>query len=516
MNHSSRTYKAINNVKFAVICQVLYFVLSFICRTIFIKLLGAEYLGINGLFGNILNILSLAELGFEEALIYRMYKPIAENDQEKIKTWVEFCRKMFWVVSLIVTAIGLSLIPFLKYLVQTPQVKDSVIVLYLMFLVNSLTSYLFVYRYTIFLADQKNYVVNIYRLIFNIVMNIAQIIALFITHNYIVYLALMITCNLLNNIFCSRKAAKDYPFLKEKEIQPITKEEKKRLWIDIKGTAIQKVGAMIFEQTDYIMISILLGIKYIGYVSNYLILINIVNGAIGQVIGSISSSVGNLHVLEDEEKKLNAFNKIYLINSWIYGFIGAGFMLLLNQFVGEIWLSPEYLLSTGVVYALVIKFYMNGVHFSAHIFRKSMGYFSQFRWVPMLASIANIILEIVLFKKFGLIGIFVAPILVRSLIVEPVDIYVTYKNGFKASFAKYYLRHLGYDALYILLFLAISFVSTYISFGGVPEFLLKIVLTTLVFNGVMILIFYRTKMFKELLAKIKLSMNKRIKNADVT
>jgi len=502
MNQDSRTYKAFNNVKFAFICQVLYFVLSFICRTIFIKLLGAEYLGINGLFGNILNLLSLAELGFEQALIYRMYQPLATNDKEKIKVWLDFCRKMFWYVSLIVTVIGLSIIPFLKYLVQTPQVRENVILLYLLFLINSMTSYIFVYRYTLLIADQKGYIVNIYRLVFNIIMNISQIIALLITHNYIVYLLIMITCNLLNNLFCSRKATREYPFLKEKDIRPITKEEKILLWRDIKSTALIKVGSMIYEQTDYIMISILLGVVYIGYISNYLILINIINGAIGQVIGSISASIGNLHVLENEKKKLDAFNTVYFINAWIYGFFSVGFMLLLNEFIGDIWLSPEYLLTIGVVYALIIKFYLNGVHFTTHIFRKSMGFFTQLRWVPLLAAILNIILEILLFKRFGLVGIFIAPILTRTLIVEPVDVYVTYKNGFKTKIIQYYLRHLGYDALFVLLFLVINFINSLIAIEGIPGFFLGILLATVVFNGMMILIFHRTKMFRELMKKL--------------
>jgi O-antigen/teichoic acid export membrane protein len=509
MNSSSRTYKALNNVKFSFICQVLYFVLSFVCRTIFIKLLGAEYLGINGLFGNILNILSLAELGFEEALIFRMYQPLATNDREKVKVWLEFCRKMFWYVSIIVGIVGLSIIPFLKYLVQTPQVRESVTLLYLLFLFNSMTSYIYVYRCSLLIADQKSYIVNIYKLIFNIIMNISQIIALILTHNYIVYLLIMIFCNLLNNIFCSRKVTKEYPFLKDRDIKPLAKDEKKKLWVDIKSTALTKVGSMIYEQTDYIMISILLGIVYIGYISNYLIFINIINGAIGQVIGSISASIGNLNVLENEKKKLDAFNKIFFINSWIYGFISVGFMLFLNRFIGEIWLSAEYLLTIGVVYALIIKFYLNGVHFTAHIFRKSMGFFSQLRWVPLAAAVLNIILEVILFKKFGLIGIFVAPVLTRTFIVEPVDVYVTYKNGFKANMAQYYLRHLGYDALFVLLFLVIQLLYSFVKIKGVPGFLLGLLLTTVVFNGTMILIFHRTRMFKELLQRFKTNIVKR-------
>ncbi|NLO37239.1 MAG: hypothetical protein GX112_12940 [Clostridiaceae bacterium] len=512
MNRASRTYKALNNMRIAFICQVLYFMLSFICRTIFIRLLGAEYLGINGLFGNIFNILSLAELGFEEALIYRMYQPIAMNDTEKIKMWIDFCRKMFRVVLIVVAGLGLSIIPFLKYLVQTPQVEESVTLLYVLFLVNSLTSYLFVYRFTIYLADQKSYIVNLFRLIFNILLNVAQIIGLLVTHNYIVYVLLMIASNLLNNVFCSRRATKDYPYLQEKQIMPITIEEKAKLWTDIKSTALQKIGSMIFYQTDYIMISILLGIQYIGYVSNYLLLINTINGAIGQVIGSISASVGNLNVLENEEKKLDAFNKIYFINAWIYGYIGTGFLLLLNKFIGEIWLDPAYLLTTGVMYALVIKFYMNGVHYTAYIFRKSMGYFSQFRWVPLFAAIVNIILEVLLFKRFGLIGLFIAPILIRSLIVEPVDILVTYKNGLKSACVKYYIRHMGYDALFVCLFFIIRFFLSFIKLGGLPGFLIDILFITVVFNGAMVLIFSRTKMFMELWKKLKDSMRKGEKN----
>ncbi len=474
-------------------------ILSFISRTIFIRLLGTDYLGVNGLFSNILTILSFAELGLGNALTYRMYKPIAENDVEKLKTLVGFYKNVYRIVYLIITISGLMVIPFLKYLVKAPGIKENIVLLYILFLANTVSSYFYVYKKSVLIADQRNYIVLIYQQAFNLILNIAQIIMLIITHNYIFYLILMIIFNILNNYFCSKKAEANYPFVKEKVSKPLTYEERKSFFRDVKGLFFQKLGSVILDGTDNIVISAMLNVIYVGFVSNYILLLSAVNSLLNQLVGSLAASIGNVNVSRDINKEQELFKKIYFLNAWIYGFITIGFMLLLNEFMGSIWLGNDYVLPFSIVSVIVLHFYINGIHYPMYVFRISMGYFFQYRIASLIAAALNIVLDIILFYKIGLQGIYLATIISRFFITELADIIVVYKHEFRKNPMHYYFMHFLYDILFVFIALIIKLFISFITSAGIIGFILKICVITIIYNGIMLLIFCRTAMFQDLL-----------------
>lgn len=182
-----RTYSAVKNSTITLGCQFIFLIMSFICRTVFTKTLGAEYLGVSGLFSNILTILSFAELGIGTALVYRMYKPLAENDYKKLKLYVKLYKKIYTIIIIVISIVGIAIIPLLPYLVTAPNVKESITILYILYLLQTIVSYVCVYKKSILIADQKNYIVNLYTQAFNIAMNIAQCIFLVITHDFVIY-----------------------------------------------------------------------------------------------------------------------------------------------------------------------------------------------------------------------------------------------------------------------------------------------------------------------------------------
>jgi O-antigen/teichoic acid export membrane protein len=212
---SSRTENSVRNIIFSFGYQFVTLILSFVNRSIFIITLGVNYLGISGLFSDILQMLSLADLGFGVALTYSMYKPLAEHDYNKLAALTNLYRKVYRIIALVVTIIGLSLVPFLKYLINLKHPIPYITLYYIMYLANTVASYLVVYKTSILTADQKDYILNKYRSIFSVLQTLFMTIFLWITKNYFIYLLVQVIFTYVQNFYCSYIAEKRISFYKK-------------------------------------------------------------------------------------------------------------------------------------------------------------------------------------------------------------------------------------------------------------------------------------------------------------
>ena len=279
----SRTQKVLLNSSVTFGCQIISLILGFVCRTVFTRMLGAEYLGISGLFTNILTILSFAELGIGSALVYRMYEPLAKKDYKKLHLYMELYKRVYNWIIIVIAVVGIILIPVIPFIVSAPDVKESLTLLYVLYLCQTLVSYVLVYKKSILIADQKSYIVNLYYQIFNIAMNIAQCVFLVLTHDFVIYCLLNIVFNLANNVVCSRRAEKEYPFLNEKPEGKLNKDEIESLQKDVKGLLLTKIASTAFSGTDNIFISSFIGIRYVGILSNYTMFSGIINSIMNKI-----------------------------------------------------------------------------------------------------------------------------------------------------------------------------------------------------------------------------------------
>lgn len=257
----SRTENSIRNFRYAAIAQVLNTVISFISRTFFIKILGEQYLGINGLFTNVLTVLSFAELGIGNAIIYSMYKPIAQQDTEKINALMNLYKKCYTTIGIIVLIIGLCLMPFLNFIIkEVPKIPENLHIIYVLYLLNTASSYFFTYRKSIISGYQKEYIINRYKIIFIIIKNILQILFLLITKNFILYLLIQILCTFAENIIVFIKANRLYPFINEYKQSKVKIEEKKSIFKNVRALVLYKFGSVILNGTDSIIISKMVGV----------------------------------------------------------------------------------------------------------------------------------------------------------------------------------------------------------------------------------------------------------------
>ena len=483
----SRTSNAFKNVKISLFVQIINILINFVSRTIFIKMLGSEYLGINGLFTNILTVLSFAELGIGNAIIYSMYKPVAFEEKEKIKSLMDFYKLAYRVIGMIK---------------DTVNVNENIILLYVLFLFNTSISYFFTYKKSIISAYQKEYIINLYKLVFSVVQNVIQIVILILTKNFILYLLIQILCTFLNNLLVSIKADKMYPYLKEKSTTSIKKEEKSKIFSNVKSLVLYKIGSVVLNGTDNIIISAFLGVVYVGLYSNYTMIILALTGIIGQCLSSFTGTVGNLNAVGNEEQKEKVLYQLLFISIIIYGFCSGVIFLFINPFI-DIWVGSEYVLPIAVVLAVVLHFYINGVQFAAYTYRNTMGLFNKGKLAPIIAAIINIVLSIILCKYLGLFGVLIATSIARLLTTTWIDPYLIYKYEISGKLSKYAFKYILYTILVIINIVVCFFILKFIPESNILYLLIKGIIYTIITCLMYYIFFKNTEEFKELVIRFK-------------
>lgn len=497
MSVNSRTGKAIRNTFVTTACQIAYLIASFVCRTIFTEMLGKEYLGVSGLFTNILTILSFAELGMGSALVYRLYAPLANENHERVRLFMRLYRKIYLTIIVVIAGLGIALIPFLDYLVKAPAVKEDLTLLYCLYLTNTIVSYVFVYKKSLLVADQKDYIVSLFTQAFNLVMNVAQCILLVLTHDFVLYCVTGIVCSLLNNIVCSKYVDRHYPYLGRADTGKLSKEDTRGLVKDVKGLLLTKISETTFNGTDNIFISVFIGIEYVGILSNYTLLLTTVNTLMNKVFGSITAIIGNLAVSSDSDKERTeiVLKRMFFLNTAIYGYLCVGMMLLTREFVTEIWLSTEFTLPTLLITLAIAELFLRSIHYPLYITRNAMGLFSQHNWLFLVAAFLNLFLDYLLVRPLGMSGLYIATILCRGL-TYLVDIYVVYRMGFQKSPVKYLFLILQWIA-FLIFVIAVSYQAIIrIPWSGIGGFIVRIFVITVIYGVMFLLLYGRSEEWK--------------------
>lgn len=508
----SRTNSSIVNSAFSMFNQVITFVLQFIVKTIFIHILGSEYLGVNGLFTNIITMLSLVDLGIGIGIPYSLYKPLAEKNTHKIKALMKFYSKLYIIMGIIVLLLGLSLIPWLDFFIEGEHNIENLVLIYALFIINSASSYFFIYKKLLIESDQKSYIVTRITLVFNIALTIAQVFVLVVFKNYILYLIVNIASTILQNIYISHKCNKMYPYITEKVEEKLEKSDYMDIKKNISSLFIYRIGVVLLNGTDNIIISKMLGIVAVGIYSNYLMIVNAVNGILSQIFNAITASVGNLVVTDTRQRSESIFYILNFFNFWLYGVIGICLIALINPFI-NLWIGQEYVLTETTTFIVILNLYILGMQSVTSSYRNAYGLFKQGRYRPIAMVIINIVSSIVLARYIGILGVIIGTLLSRLLTTAWFDPFIVYKYGFQSSPIKYYRRYVLYMICFIILAIGIKQIIELIQ---ITNFFVLILVAAILFiatNLIFFLLFGRTKECQYLyqLAKQKISAIMRYK-----
>ena len=463
-----RTNYSVKNSITSFTNNIITFIVMFVGQTLFIKILGVEYTGLNGLFSNILTLLNLFELGFGSAITYNLYKYIKNNDKETIKSILRFYKKAYNYIAILIFLVGLLFIPFLKYIVKDVSVNININIIYILFLISTISTYLITYKRNLLFASQRNYIINIINIIYVIVLNILQILILFLTKNYYLYLIIKIICILLENIVISIKVNKDYPYILEKNINPIDKKIKQDIFNKIRALVMHKVSGAITKGTDNILISYFFGIKIVGLYTSYNYIISSINKLFSNIVSASRASVGNLLVEGNKEKNYQVFKRISFLNFWITIFTTACLFILIEPFI-KIWLGSNFLLDKIVLITLMINYYQVMMRNTYIVFKDAAGIWVEDKYVPLIKSILNIVTSIILLKIFGLAGVFMGTIvssLVQWFYSYPKFVYINLLNRSIKNYINDFITHfiILVSVLLICYFINIYSTNIFISF----------------------------------------------------
>lgn len=498
MAEKGRLQKSMWNLAGGFAYRLLSMLTAFAVRTVFIKCLSEDYLGINGLYTNILNMLSLAELGFGTAMVYSMYKPLAEKDSEKLSQLLRLYRKVYSIMGTVILVLGLSLIPFLDVLIKNKPDVEGLTFYYVMFLLNTVVSYwFFAYRNSVLQADQKAYIISNYNTAFNILKSVLQVIMLLLLHNYTVYLLAQIFCTIAENIALALKVKKAYPGVFRKKESELPKEDKTRIFRDVKALMLGKISFVTLSSSDTIIISAFIGVNWVGLLSNFTMIVDAITGVLTQITSAISASLGNFFAKENKEDGFKLFKRIEFMNFWLYGFSSIALFTLLNPFV-TVWIGEKFTLSGLIVAALVIRFFVAGYMNTCQTFRSALGLFVQGQYKPIAVTLVNIALSILLAEPLGVAGVLLATSISRLFINMWYDPWVLHRDGFGKSVKPFYISY----CLRIILLVAVSALMTVISkliFAGgitIVRFAIMTVLTAIIPNLIFLAVFFKTDEFR--------------------
>ncbi len=440
-----RLKNAMNNAAANVALLLLRSVLMFVSRMVFARTLGTTYLGINGLMTNVISMLSLAELGIGTAVNFSLYKPLVEGNREKISVLMGFYKRAYQAIGLVVACCGLVLLPFLHYLVKGGEGIEHLRLIFLLYLLNSMSTYYIAYKETLINAAQKNYKLAGLNGLFTSLMIVLQTLSLLLFRNYFVYLGLQVLVGFVQRLAINRYITRMFPEINFHSKEKLPQEEKQVLVRNVRGMMFHKLGEYSVYGTDNLVISSFIHIAVTGIYSNYSMIISMANSMLSVILNGATAGFGDLFARDGQEKQYDAFLKFEFLGFWTYGWCAIGMFVLLSPVI-RLFFGDGYVMETETVLLLCLNFYMMGMRIPLNILKQAAGIYYEDRYVPLAHGVLNLVLSVPLAIVLGINGVFLGTVL-SGLVSQTIKPYVFYQKCFPdRGMAGYWLRHLWYFA----------------------------------------------------------------------
>lgn len=492
-----RSRNAIRNATVGVVSKIVSIVCPFVVRTVFIKQLGVQYLGMNSLFSSILMVLNLTEMGFSSAIVFSMYKPIAQDDQLSINALLYFYKRVYRWIGTIILAVGLCLIPFLPKLIHGTYPSDiNLVFVYLVYLVNTVLSYfLFAYLGSLISAHQREDVISRINIWINLVMYGLQIVVLLTVKQYYAYLLIMPLFTVVNNIRTAVIARKMFP-----EYHPegrITQQQRKDIQEKVSGLVISKVCMVTRNSFDSIFISMFLGLTETAMYNNYYFIMNSIVSVMGVLINSILAGVGNSVSMESVEKNYQDMNRMNFVYLWVSGWFTACLFCLYQPFM-KLWVGEELMFPLHIVILICLYFYALKIGDVRSAYVQAAGLWWHNRYRSIAEAVANLTLNYFLGKHFGVSGIIAATLISLLVINFGYGSHIIFRFYFKEQkVSEYFLFNLLYAFVTIVVCTITFFLCSAIHLEGFLGLFTKAAVCAVLPNVLYFLLYMKTPMFQK-------------------
>ena len=492
-------YDKIKNVKrniiYGFVNKIILMFCPFIIRSIIIMKLSVEYVGLSSLFSSVLQVLSLAELGFGTAIVYSMYKPIATNDIVTINALLNFYKKIYRIIGSIILVCGICIFPFIQNFISgeiPPNINIKI--LYVIYLFNTVISYFSgAYKQSLLIAHQRNDVENNIISVASIIMYLLQIIVLTLFRNYYMYIILLPISTVFINVSRNFLIKKMYPeyYCNGKIENSLKKDMYKRVF----GLALTRICQVCRNSFDSIIISSFLGLAVLGKYQNYYYIMNTIIGFLSIVTSSVVAGIGNSIVTKTIDENYLEFKNFSFIYNWIATWCTVCLLCLYQPFM-NLWLGKEFMFPFELVIYMCIYFYGLKVGDIVSVYKEATGIYWEDKIRPIIESIVNLILNIVLVKSFGVYGVVMSTIFSIVFINIPWSACILFKIYFKKNVKEYFIVVLKNSIKLIVVCIITYLICGLVSFDGIIEIVIKGIICVCVPNILIILLNYKSSNLK--------------------
>lgn len=481
-SEKSRTHFAVLNITSNFIGYFFNSALGFVCRMIFVRVLTADYLGLNGLFSNIIMMLSLTELGIGGVITYALYEPLAKNDKPKTAALLKFFAEIYRIIGILVAVFGILLIPFLDFFIKdVPSVNENITLIYLLFLFSSAFSYFFSHKLSLLRASQKDYIVLGTNYIVTIIQSALQIAFLLWTKDYMTYIYIQTVGGICYYLWLSYIVKKQYGDLTFDRKYVLDKSDKRALLRNVWQLSVGKLGGLLVNSTDNLIIAYLMNVATVGLLSNYILLTKTLDNLTSKLLISASSGIGNFNAIEQKSKTKDLFYNINFLIFVLYAWISIEIVIVANDMVNLLF-GAGYVMSWNISAILAINFYMVGMQSVIWTFRNSLGIFKRGQYLLLLTALINLVLSFILGAKFGVFGVLVSTAIARLLTNWWYHPILLFKYGFGEKATGYFNSYFK--------FLAFTIVAASISYALCKNLLLPLVYNVLIKSVIGSLVFF--------------------------
>lgn len=448
---NNRTDNVLKNSSASIIYKIVHMLVQFVMRTVFIRILGNEYTGISNLFTDIVQILSIVELGLDSSMVYALYKPLAEKNKERITALLKFYRIAFNIVGSAVIVGGICLLPFLHmFISDAPNVQENIRYIFMMYVITSGCSYFLIYKTVLLRADQKSRIIAKCSSVVEIVECISEIVLLMVWGQFYTYLILRFVSTIIRNLVLSYITNKKYSEYLKKSSVRLELAEKRKLFRDLACITVYNMAAVIINSTDSVFISTFVGTAEVAIIGNFTLIIRSANTTIGQIANATKASVGNLAATSSAIKQEIIFKRMNFLTFWASCFSCTCLIVLLNPFVGSIWLNNSYTVKEHIIVCMVINFFIAIMAYPVESFRIANGLFIYGWYRPVVMALLNIILDYFMGSRWGIVGILLATTISRVLTQVWFDPYLIYNMVFKKTSRVYFINYVTYVVVTVL------------------------------------------------------------------
>ena len=504
-----RTKNASRNIFFGILLKIYQIAVPFLMRTAMIYFMGVQYLGLNSLFTSILQVLNLAELGVGNAMVYSMYKPIAKDDKITICALMRLYRTYYRGIGLVIAVVGLLLTPFIPKLIGSGLPSElNVYILYLLNLAVTVLSYwLFAYKNSLLQAHQRTDVTSKVTLLTNTIQYGLQFFVIVTIKNYYIYIIVSLATQALTNVVTAIAATKMYP-----DYHPIgnlPKKEMDEINHRIRDLFTSKLGSVIVNSADTVVISAFLGLTILAIYQNYYFILTSVIGIVTIIFQSCTAGIGNSIIVESEEKNFADLKKFTFLIVWIAGFCTCCFLCLYQPFM-EFWVGKDLMLGFAAVICFCVYYFVYEINQLLNTYKDAAGIWHEDRFRPLVTAAANLVMNLIMVQFWGIYGVLLSTVLSTLFVGMPWLLYNLFTALFNRNQFPEYLRSLlEYVAVVFFSCIACYFICQLINLNIWLTLIIRLVICCLVPNVIYIIVYRKRSEYKQCLQLLdKMTKNK--------